>query len=140
MPIIDYDTDSLWVIHEHVRQTRSAPDYGCEHDLDFVRRLWACILEPKPMEFSNGELLQITRQVSAQLMQGQRPIGREVLAKAFAALVAGEEPDVEPIPLAFQRDYDADTDPDEGPGSGADAETGPGRGLPATAAGDWPAD
>ena len=130
MMLIAYDADELWVVHEHVRQTRSAPDYGCEHDLDFVQRLWECILEPKPVELSRGELLQITRQVSAQLMQGQRPIGREVLAKAFAALLQGEEPDVEPIPLAFERAEYADTDPDDGAGSGADAAVEPGRNVP----------
>ena len=136
MPTIDYSADELWVIHEHVRQTRSAPDYGCEHDLDFVRRLWACILDPKPMEFSLGELLQVTRQVSAQLMQGQRPIGREVLAKAFAALVAGEEPDVEPIPTAFLGAEYADTDPDDGTGDAPSTPLEPSNDLSRSGAAD----
>ena len=136
MPTIDYSADELWVIHEHVRQTRSAPDYGCEHDLDFVRRLWACILDPKPMEFSLGELLQVTRQVSAQLMQGQRPIGREVLAKAFAALVAGEEPDVEPIPTAFLGAEYTDTDPDDGAGYAPSTPLEPSNDLSRSGAAD----
>ena len=126
----DYDADELWVIHEHVRQTRAAPDYGCEHDLDFIRRVQACILEPKPMEFTIGEVLQITRQVSALLMQGQRPIGRDVLMKAFAALGTPEEVEREPIATAFIGALDADTDPDDGAGDGADAEVGTRRDVP----------
>lgn len=116
------DEHEAWVLHEHVRMTRNAPEYGTEHDLEFIRKVWACILEPGEIDLTIGELLQITRQVSAQLMQGQRPIGREVLRKAIAALMVEEEADAIAIPDAFVRAEYASEDADDGTDSGTGAE------------------
>ena len=114
------DHDELWVIHEVVRQDRGAPAYGQEHDLEFVRRLQSAILETAgetkvtEVSFSRGELLQVTRQVSSLAMQGARPIGREILTKAFTALDGeGTDGELTDVPAAFRGI--ADTNPDDSP-------------------------
>ena len=136
MPIVKLDQDGLWVLHEVVRQDRMAPAFGAEHDLEFARKLWDGILELEqparkgstyPLSLTRGELLQITRQVSALIMQGSRPIGREILKLAFAALCEPVEVENVAIPTAYlSGDYDTDPDTDHRSlaDSGAAAEPG----------------
>lgn len=129
MPTLTLDQDECWVLHEWVRQERSAPNFGQEHDLAFVQRLWRAILDldqpeksrqSTEVKFTRGELLQITRQVSAMIMAGSCPIGKEILKKSFAALLDDMEVDDVQVPDVFRNAYqDEAGNPSSG---GADAE------------------
>lgn len=130
MPVLSLDQDECWVLHEWVRQDRGAPTFGQEHDLAFVQKLWRAItfLEApeqagatSEIEFTRGELLQITRQVSIMVSMGSRPIGREVLRKGFVALLNDMEVGHVQIPDAFRDAYPDNAD--YAAGGGADAET-----------------
>ncbi len=129
MPTLRLDQDECWVIHEWVRQDRSAPNFGQEHDLAFVQRLWRAILDlnhpekkgqSTQVKFKRGELLQITRQVSAMIMVGSCPIGKEILKKSFAALLDDMEVDDVQVPDVFRNAYQDDAG--NQPNGGADAE------------------
>lgn len=137
MYLLSFDVDELFLLHECVRQTREAPVYGTEHDLEFVQRVWDGVLALQGTErgtayslsLTRGECLQVTRQVSAREMQVARPIGREILTKVFAALREPEEADdVCTVPEAFLRgDFRTDPDADNcalaDPGTGAAVES-----------------
>ena len=115
------DGDEAWMLHEYVRQSRNAPEYGAEHDRDFVVRLWSILLELEQnkgataeLECSQSELVQITRQVPAALMVGSRAIGRELIRKAAAAYLAAAG--VSDVPAIFRDAYassDADSQPND---------------------------
>ena len=119
MLTIDLREDDLWLIHEYVRQTRNAPEYGMEHDRDFMERIHAALLAFTPADgqeqlesidvsFTEAELWQITRQVSPQITQGSRKIGREVLLKVIAALARTEVPD--DVPALYRNAYTNEDD------------------------------
>ena len=122
---LDLIEDELWVLHEYVRQTRNAPEYGQEHDMAFMERLWAVLqlCETKggvnPLECSRQELLQITRQVPATLMQGSIPIGRNLLRKAAFALLS-ETQEVDDVSSVWRNAYSSE---DDGTDSDPAAET-----------------
>lgn len=133
MAIIRLDEDECWVLHEWVRRERSAPAYGEEHDLGFMTKVWRAILafstpgengqhRAVDVDFTRGELLQISRQVSTLIMAGSRPVGREILKKALLALLGedDEEAGDEPIPAVFRNAYE--DDPNNSARSGADPE------------------
>lgn len=109
---LDLDQDECWVILEYVRRTRGAPEYGTEWDLDFILKVAACILEPAgAVDVTTGELLQMSRQISADLMYGPRFIGRDILRKVYGALLAKDTDDEhEPIPAVWSRADYADED------------------------------
>lgn len=108
--MIAFDAEEAWCILEFVRRGRGTPEYGEEWDKDFVLKLAACMLEPKLVELSTAELWQISRQVSAELLQGERFIGRDILRKVYTALLTEGDPDELPIPAAFSGALYADED------------------------------
>jgi hypothetical protein len=143
------DQEQAWILHEHVRQTRNAPEYGTEHDIQFIQKLWSAILEldqagregrSTEIDFTHGELLQVTRQVSDQVRQGSRPIGREILKLVFAALQNPDDGEEAPdVPAVFKRaeytdDGSSSEDADDGADGNAGAESRPVADLPGAGA------
>ena len=116
-----------------MRLERSALAYDKEHDLGYMTKVWRAILafstpgengqhRVVDVDLTRGELLQVTRQVSTLIMAGSRPVGREILRKAFLALLGedDEEAGDEPIPAVFRDAYE--DDPNNPARSGADPE------------------
>ena len=131
------DLEEAWMLHEYVRQARNAPEYGAEHDRDFIARIWSIIIgleqdkgATAELECSQGELVQITRQVPAGLMAGPRAIGRELIRKAAAAYLAAAG--VDDVPAIF-RDAYASTDTYDQSNDRADATVSTRRDLPRSA-------
>lgn len=115
---VTFDAESLWVISEYVRMSRNSPEYGQEHDRAFMLKVWTAIvqltehhsetgeqLEAVDVDFTEMELWQITRQVSAQLAVGSRKIGREVVYRAAKALLERDTQEVPDVPDVYRSAY-----------------------------------
>lgn len=115
--LLRFDQAELLIIHEHVRMDRNAPAFGQEHDAEFMQRIRQAVLRleapdkkgyPTEVELSRGECLQLTRQVSVGIVMGQRPIGKEILLKVFAALE--NEGDTDDVPAIFRDGFAGEDD------------------------------
>lgn len=130
MITLKLDQSEIVLLHEYLRQTRNAPEYGAEHDRDFMVRLRKAFLvletpelkgRTTNVEFSEGEIWQITRQISSQVMLGSRPIGLELLKKCWLALEQ-EENGNDDVPNAFRLAAYDDSGEDDGASHGTGEE------------------
>ena len=91
--VVTLTSDELWAVRDFVRQHDRL---GQEWDKDFERRLFSAMAVAKedinrqaPFTFeSEDELWQITRQIPSTLMVGTQQVGRLLLEKVQAAILA----------------------------------------------------
>ena len=89
--LLNLTADELWFIRDLVRQT---DQQGREWDQGFQKRLYAALAiatdtTPADLEIEDvEELWQLTRQIHSQLMVGGKNVGRPLLLKIQAAILA----------------------------------------------------
>ena len=110
--LLNLTADELWFIRDLVRQTDRM---GLEWDQGFQRRLYhslavATDTTPADLEIEDvDELWQLTRQIHSQLMVGGKNVGRPLLLKIQAAILAwapvnrDDDPTDEPMPEYIER-------------------------------------
>ena len=110
MPL-NLTADELWFVRDLVRQTDRM---GLEWDQGFQKRLYAALAvaetTPADLEIEDvEELWQLTRQIHSQLMVGGKNVGRPLLLKIQAAILAwvpvnhDDEPTEAPLPEYIER-------------------------------------
>ncbi|MCG3772639.1 MAG: hypothetical protein JW384_03854 [Nitrosomonadaceae bacterium] len=117
-----FDLEELFIINEHVRQARTAPQYGEEHSAELRDKLFTALtflwinpnITQAEVVFDKYECLLITRQIAFTFAIGSRPIGREILKKVIMHLTVEETPSKENIdvPTIFLNAFDANDNAD----------------------------